>query len=146
MLELVTGIPHCDARVYALKHFDIVFRVAECECVVYVSAAAIEIFFNSAGFVDSARRNLPACIAEIAEAVSDNIEFIAYILLQLGKINTRIVIYQLFNIAPASGVIIDYRSPKSVSKSSLVYPSLLKSESVRSTHHFLDTRKLCVCR
>lgn len=88
VFELVTGIPHCDARVYALKHFDIVFRVAECECVVYVSAAAIEIFFNSAGFVDSARRNLPACIAEIAEAVSDNIEFIAYILLQLGKINT----------------------------------------------------------
>jgi len=29
--------------------------------------------------------------------------------LQLGKIDTRIVIYQLFNIAPASGVIIDYR-------------------------------------
>ena len=140
------AFPHCDARVYALKHFDIVFSVAECECVVYVSAAAIEIFFNSAGFVDSALRNLPACIAEIAEAVSDNIEFIAYILLQLGKINTRIVIYQLFNIAPASGVIIDYRSPKSVSKSSLVYPSLLKSESVRSTHHFLDTRKFCVCR
>lgn len=109
VFELVTGISHCDARVYALKHFDIVFRVAECECVIYVSAATIEIFFNSAGFVDSARRNLPACIAEIAEAVSDNIEFIAYILLQLGKINTRIVIYQLFNIAPASGVIIDYR-------------------------------------
>ncbi len=146
MFELVTGIPHCDARVYALKHFDIVFRVAECECVVYVSAAAIEIFFNSAGFVDSARRNLPACIAEIAEAVSDNIEFIAYILLQLGKINTRIVIYQLFNIAPAAGVSSITVSPKSVSKSSLVYPSLLKSESVRSTHHFLDTRKFCVCR
>lgn len=41
VFELVTGIPHCDARVYALEHFDIVFRVAECECVVYVSAAAI---------------------------------------------------------------------------------------------------------
>lgn len=108
MFELVTGIPHCDARVYALKHFDIVFRVAECECVVYVSAAAIEIFFNSAGFVDSARRNLPACIAEIAEAVSDNIEFIAYILCSSENQHPNRNI-SAFNIAPASGVIIDYR-------------------------------------